>query len=101
MSMFGGRGRGGRGASATEKEKLPKAKFRQLLPYLAQHKGALILAAVLSVVGAAFSLAQPLLTGQVISAVQNGEPMGPVVGLLVALILITVYLNDWVLSRGK
>jgi ATP-binding cassette subfamily B protein len=87
--MFSGRGRGGRGASATEKEKLPKAKFSQLLPYLAQHKGALVLAAVLSVVGAAFSLAQPLLTGQVINAVQNGEPMGPVVGLLVALILVS------------
>ena len=86
MSMMGGRGRG-RGGRPEESG--PKAKFSQLWPYLAQHKGQLWLAAGLSLVGAGLSLAQPLLTGQVINAVQNHGNAGAVVGLLVALILVS------------
>ena len=94
--MFGGRGRTRNANRGTAKfgpdgpiNDLPKAKFNQLLPYLAQHKGSLVLAAGLSVFVAAVSLAQPLLTGQVINAVQAGKPTGGVVGLLVALILVS------------
>ena len=39
----------------------PRATFRQLLPFLFEHKRTLIVVAVLSVFGAATSLAQPLL----------------------------------------
>jgi hypothetical protein len=79
MSMMGGRGRG-RGLSP--KDSGPKAKFSQLVPYLMEHKAALWLAMGLSVVGAGISLAQPLVVGQVITAVQKGSAMGPLLSLI-------------------
>jgi ABC-type multidrug transport system fused ATPase/permease subunit len=82
MSMMGGRGRG-RGA----KDNGPKAKFSQLVPYLLEHKPALWIAMGLSVLGAAISLAQPLVIGQVITAVQKGGNLGSLVFLLVVVIL--------------
>jgi ABC-type multidrug transport system fused ATPase/permease subunit len=84
MSMMGGRGRG---RATTAKDNGPKAKFSQLLPYLLEHKAALWIAMGLSVVGAGISLAQPLVVGQVINAVQNKGDLGPIVFLLVAVIL--------------
>jgi ATP-binding cassette subfamily B protein len=94
MSMMGG-GRGRRGAGANIDKNAPKATFKQLWPYLAQHKKSLVLAAVLSLAGAILSLAQPLLTGQVISAVQkHADATGPVL-LLVALILISGFSGGW------
>ena len=84
MSMMGGRGRG---RAMTPKDTGPKAKFSQLLPYLFEHKPALWIAMVLSVVGAGISLAQPLVVGQVITAVQHKGDLGPIVFLLVAVIL--------------
>jgi ATP-binding cassette subfamily B protein len=71
----------------TPKDTGPKAKFSQLLPYLFEHKPALWIAMVLSVVGAGISLAQPLVVGQVITAVQHKGDLGPIVFLLVAVIL--------------
>jgi ATP-binding cassette subfamily B protein len=65
----------------------PKAKFSQLVPYLLEHKAALWIAMALSVVGAAISLAQPLVVGQVITAVQHKGNLGPIVFALVAVIL--------------
>ncbi len=92
--MMGG-GRGRRGAGANIDKNAPKATFKQLWPYLAQHKKSLVLAAVLSLAGAILSLAQPLLTGQVISAVQkHADATGPVL-LLVALILISGFSGGW------
>jgi ABC-type multidrug transport system fused ATPase/permease subunit len=84
MSMMGGRGRG---RAMTPKDNGPKAKFSQLLPYLLEHKGALWIAMALSVFGAGISLAQPLVVGQVITAVQHKGDLGPIVFLLVAVIL--------------
>jgi len=84
MSMMGGRGRG---RAMTPKDTGPKAKFSQLLPYLLEHKGALWIAMALSVFGAGISLAQPLVVGQVITAVQHKGDLGPIVFLLVAVIL--------------
>lgn len=70
----------------------PRARFSQLLPYLFKHKGVLAVVTVLSVVGAAASLAQPLLVSQVITLVGDGEPFGELVwwlaGLVVAAALI-------------
>ena len=85
MSMSGGRGRGPR--SFAPKETGPKAKFSQLFPYLAEHRGALLLAVALSIVGAAVSLAQPLVVGQVITAVQKGQDMGTLVLILIVVII--------------
>ena len=84
MSMMGG-GRGRRPGAAPYKG--PKAKFSQLLPYLGEHKGALWVAVALSIVGAAISLAQPLVVGQVITAVQTGKDTGLLVIILIAVVL--------------
>ncbi|MSY65747.1 MAG: ATP-binding cassette domain-containing protein [Actinobacteria bacterium] len=82
--MMGG-GRGRRPGAAPYKG--PKAKFSQLLPYLGEHKGALWVAVALSIVGAAISLAQPLVVGQVITAVQTGKDTGLLVVVLIAVVL--------------
>jgi ABC-type multidrug transport system fused ATPase/permease subunit len=84
MSMMGGRGRG---RAANSKNDGPKAKFSQLVPYLLEHKPALWIAMGLSVLGAAISLAQPLVVGQVITAVQKHENLGTLVALLVLVII--------------
>ncbi len=83
MSMMGGRGR----RPGPGPEKGPKAKFSQLLPYLGEHRGALWVAVALSIVGAAISLAQPLVVGQVITAVQTGQDTGLLVLLLIGVVL--------------
>ena len=66
----------------------PRATFRQLLPYLFEHKKVMAVIIVLSVLGAAASLGQPLLVQQVISAVQQGVTLGPLVWALVALVVV-------------
>jgi ATP-binding cassette subfamily B protein len=83
MSMMGGRRRG----PSAGPEKGPKAKFSQLLPYLGEHKAALWIAVALSIVGAGISLAQPLVVGQVITAVQTGKDTGLLVIVLLAVVL--------------
>ena len=83
MSMMGGRRRG----SKSDAEKGPKASFKSLLPYLADHKKLLSIAVLLSVVGAAVSLAQPLVVGQLITAVQNQQPTTMLVAALIAVVL--------------
>ena len=65
----------------------PRASFRELLPYLAEHRGLLGLAVALSLVGAAFSLAQPALVSQVITRVEAGDGLGMLAWLLVALVV--------------
>ncbi|MGV8881014.1 MAG: ABC transporter ATP-binding protein [Rhodoglobus sp.] len=65
----------------------PRASFKQLLPYLTEHKRILSAAIALSLVGAAASLAQPLLVGQVITTVEKSNPLGWLVVALVALVV--------------
>lgn len=65
----------------------PRASFRQLLPYILEHRGLLIAAILLSLVGAAASLAQPLLVGQIITTVENGGVLGILVCVLVGLVV--------------
>lgn len=60
---------------------------RRLWPYLREHRGALVVVAVLSAATAAGALAQPLLVGQVIDAVQHSAPVLPVASMLVAVLL--------------
>lgn len=89
MSMMrGGRGRG-------PKDDGPKAKFSQLFPYLREHKKNLWIAVGLSIFGAGFSLAQPVLTGQVISAVQGGKDTTWLAIGLVAMIVVAGVASGW------
>ncbi|MFT4234206.1 MAG: ABC transporter ATP-binding protein, partial [Microbacterium sp.] len=67
----------------------PRASFRQLLPYLTEHRGVLGAVIVLSVLAAVTSLIQPLLVGRLITAVQAGDGLGLLVWLLVALVIVS------------
>lgn len=73
----------------------PRATFRQLLPFLFEHKRTLIVVAVLSVIGAATSLVQPLLVGQVIEAVQSDTGIGILVWLLVGFVVISSIISGF------
>lgn len=73
----------------------PRATFRQLLPFLFEHKRTLIVVAILSVVGAATSLVQPLLVGQVIAAVQSDTAIGLLVWLLVGFVIVSSIISGF------
>ena len=73
----------------------PRATFRQLLPFLFEHKRTLIVVAVLSVIGAATSLVQPLLVGQVIVSVQAGDALGMLVWALVGFVIISSVISGY------
>jgi ABC-type multidrug transport system fused ATPase/permease subunit len=87
---FGRRGRAGR-----RQPEGPRATFRQLLPYLFEHKKVMAVIIVLSVLGAAAALGQPLLVSQVITRVQDGETLGRLVWALVALVVVAGLLNGF------
>ncbi|MDR5700300.1 ABC transporter ATP-binding protein [Agromyces aerolatus] len=65
----------------------PRATVRQLVPYLLEHKGVIAFVIVLSLLLAAASLAQPLVVGQVISLVEDGQPLDGLIWLLVVLVV--------------
>lgn len=73
----------------------PRATFRQLLPFIFEHKRTLIVVAVLSVIGAATSLVQPLLVGQVIEAVQSDTGIGILVWLLVGFVVVSSVISGF------
>ncbi|MCA1305682.1 ABC transporter ATP-binding protein/permease [Microbacterium esteraromaticum] len=73
----------------------PRATFRQLLPFLFEHKKVLVVVAVLSIVGAAASLVQPLLVGQVIDRVQRDEALGTLVWLLIAFVIAASVISGY------
>ncbi|WP_022881503.1 ABC transporter ATP-binding protein [Gryllotalpicola ginsengisoli] len=73
----------------------PRASFRQLLPYLTEHRRVLVWVIALSVLGAAASLAQPLLVGQVIQRVEHGTPLGRLVAALVSLVVIAGLISGY------
>ena len=84
MSMHGNRGR-----QRPPKDDGPKAKFSQLVPYLKEHKGALTVAVILSLIGAGANLAQPLVVGNIITAVQEKQDLGVIVFALVAITIVS------------
>jgi ATP-binding cassette subfamily B protein len=92
--MSDNRGFGGRSARRP-KDDGSKAKFGQLWPYMAPFKRSLWLAAGLSVVSAAFSLGQPLLVGQVITAVQKQQDMLGLILLLVLFIALSAVVGGF------
>jgi len=73
----------------------PRARFSELLPYLLEHKRVLAFVVVLSILGAAASLAQPLLVSQVITAVGAQQPLGGLVWGLVALVVISGLISGY------
>jgi len=60
----------------------PDVRLGQLWPYFREHRLALSVVAVLSLVTAGTSLAQPLLVSRVISAVQDSRPAGGLAAFL-------------------
>lgn len=86
-----GRGLGRR----NDKQSGPRATFRQLLPFIFEQRGMLTFVIVLSVFGAAASLGQPVLVGQVITRVQASEPLGWLLWALVSLVIISALLNGY------
>ena len=73
----------------------PRATFSQLLPFIFEHRPVLVWVAVLSVIGALASLAQPLLVSQVISIVEAGEPLGWIVWGLIALVVVSGVISGY------
>lgn len=71
----------------------PRAGFRQLLPYLTEHRGVLAVVIALSLASAAASLAQPLLVSQVIGIVEKGGALGSLVWILVGLVIASGLLS--------
>jgi ABC-type multidrug transport system fused ATPase/permease subunit len=73
----------------------PRAKLKDLLPYLVDHKKALIFAVILSVVVSALSLAQPLLLGQVIAGVEAGTDISALAFWIVILLVSSALINGY------
>jgi ATP-binding cassette subfamily B protein len=73
----------------------PRATFRQLLPFLMEHKRILSIVIALSVAGALTSLAQPLVVSQVITLVGEAQPLGILVWALVGLVVISAALSGF------
>ncbi|MCC4907911.1 ABC transporter ATP-binding protein [Microbacterium sp. cx-59] len=65
----------------------PRASLKQLLPYVFEHRGVVVFIVVLSIVGAALTLGQPLLVGQVIQRVQAEQGLGMLVWAIVGLVV--------------
>jgi ABC-type multidrug transport system fused ATPase/permease subunit len=76
-------------------EEGPRASFKQLLPYLTEHKKVLGVVVVLSALGAAASLAQPLLVSQVITVVEAGGGLGIIVWALIGLVVASALISGF------
>ncbi|HET8926570.1 MAG TPA: ABC transporter ATP-binding protein [Microbacterium sp.] len=91
-----------RGFRRPPKDDGPRASLKQLLPFLFEHKRVLVIVAVLSIIGAVATLAQPLVVGEVIARVQANQGLGmlvwAIVGLVVAASLISGY-QHYLLQR--
>lgn len=66
----------------------PDVRLGQLWPYFREHRLALSVVAVLSLVTAGTSLAQPLLVSRVISAVQDSRPAGGLAAFLAVILIV-------------
>ena len=80
----------------------PKVGPAALLPYLRRHRGTLAVVAVLSLLSAAASLAQPVLVREVLDAVSANRAAGGAVALLVSLLITAAALGgarDYLLQR--
>ncbi|KGA21626.1 ABC transporter [freshwater metagenome] len=94
MSMGMGRG-GGRGSRVNAPKGGPRAKFSNLFPYLLEHRRVLVVVVILSIVGAAATLGQPLLVSQVITRVTEGDTLGLLVWALVGLVVASALISGF------
>jgi ATP-binding cassette subfamily B protein len=89
----------GRGGGRSSRPSLPKggprAKFSNLFPYLLEHRRVLVIVVILSVIGAAATLGQPLLVSQVITRVTEGDTMGLLVWALVGLVVASALISGF------
>ncbi|GGM49156.1 ABC transporter [Dactylosporangium sucinum] len=72
------------------------------MPYLRDHRGTLVVVGVLSLAGSVTTLAQPLLTRQVLDGLQAARAVGGTVAVLVAVLAGVALLNalrDFLLQR--
>ncbi len=73
----------------------PRATLGQLLPFVFEHKRTLVVVAILSIIGAVATLAQPLLVGQLITRVQAGEALGSLVWVLVGFVIVASVISGY------
>ena len=73
----------------------PRAKLSDLTPFLVDHKKALTVALVLSIFTSLLSLGQPLLMGQVISAVEAGKDFNNLAIGIVVLLVSAALINGF------
>ncbi|MFT2692232.1 ABC transporter ATP-binding protein [Clavibacter zhangzhiyongii] len=73
----------------------PRARFSELLPYILEQRGLMAFVVVLSVLGAAASLGQPLLVQRVVGVVQEGGALGALVWALVGLVVVSGVLSGY------
>ncbi|MGO1544625.1 MAG: ABC transporter ATP-binding protein [Gulosibacter sp.] len=71
----------------------PRASLKQLWPYLFADKRMMGVIIVISIVGSAFDLAQPVLMGLLIQRVEAGEFTSWIVWVLIAVVLIAALLS--------
>lgn len=63
------------------------------MPYLGEHRGLVTVAILLSLIGAAASLAQPLLAGRVVELVEGGGEVSGLVAVLVGVLVVGAILG--------
>jgi ATP-binding cassette subfamily B protein len=85
------RGRRGR----REQSEGPRASFRQLLPFLFEHKRVLVVVTILSLLGAVTTLVQPLLVGELISRVQANLDLGVLVWALIGFVVVSSVVSGY------
>ncbi|NLB47572.1 MAG: ABC transporter ATP-binding protein, partial [Microbacteriaceae bacterium] len=73
----------------------PRASLKQLVPYLLTQRGPLALALTLGIIGAATSLVQPVLLGQIIERVQAAEPLALLLTVLSVLVVVDALLSGF------
>jgi ABC-type multidrug transport system fused ATPase/permease subunit len=80
----------------------PRVGLRSLLPYLRVHRGTLTVVAVLSLLGSVTTLAQPLLTRDILNDMKTSRPITTLVILLVVVLAVVAAINavrDYLLQR--
>ena len=85
-----------------ERTSPPPARLRDLLTYLAEHRGVLIVVLAISLLGAGLNLAQPIVVNRVIDAVGAEAGFGGMVVVLVGLVIapgITDAVQQYLLGR--
>lgn len=71
----------------------PRAQLKDLFPYLKPYKKVLTFAIVLSMIGSLLALGQPLLIGQLISAVEENREIQTLAIAIIALIISSALIN--------